>query len=211
MIFNTFGKSQICLLVGLFLIGVVSWANATTKGLNQIVTPDIQTMGQLSISMQGQASAIGNSEELQYELGITKNFEVAVFQGFNPGETMIHTELGIIQTKSFLLSTGILDIENGMTAQPFIEAGYYYDNGKGALIAGAQYQSPGYVAVLGADYQISPRLLVAVDYLGGSVNFLTAGITYSLTPELSFNPALYIGNADHGIYGYGVLTYNIKM
>ncbi|MDQ6939141.1 MAG: hypothetical protein M3119_03185, partial [Verrucomicrobiota bacterium] len=59
-------------------------AAATTKGLSQIVTPDLQPEGDLSLSAQGQAARIANPYELQAELGLTSFAEVAVFQGFKP-------------------------------------------------------------------------------------------------------------------------------
>ena len=65
----------------------------TTKGLNQIVTPDIQPTGMLSLSVQAQHSAIGNDLQAQYELGLSKTFEVAVFQGLKPGIFLLATEL----------------------------------------------------------------------------------------------------------------------
>jgi len=53
-------------------------AAATTKGLSQIVTPDIQPEGQLSLSFQAQSKQIGNPYEFQGELGFTKWLEAAV-------------------------------------------------------------------------------------------------------------------------------------
>lgn len=194
----------------LLLVLASAAAQATTKGLNQIVTPDIQPVGVLSISAQAQNSAIANPEELQFELGLTKTFELAVFRGFSPGETIVNVELGIIQRKSFLLSAGVLGIEKGQQSQPFIEGGYY--RGKGFLIAGIQRQSPSNIPIIGAGYQLTPRALVTVDYLGDAVNFATAGVTLTLTPALSFNPAIYVSNSSpHQAYGYAVLTWNIEL
>jgi len=52
---------------------------ATTKGLSQIVTPDLQPEGNLSLSLQIQDKRIANPYELQAEVGLTKWAEVAVF------------------------------------------------------------------------------------------------------------------------------------
>ncbi len=183
-------------------------AHATTKGLNQIVTPDIQPAGVLSTSPQFQNRAIGNPEEVRLEMGLTKTFEIAIFRGFSPGETTFNAELGLIQSKSFLLSTGVLGVESGQVAQPFIEGGYYV--GKGFVIAGIQKQQT-YFPILGAGYQMTPRAVAMLDYLGTSANFATAGLTYTLTPSLSFNPAVYISNSSpHRALGYAVLTWNVK-
>ena len=68
-------------------------ARATTKGLSQIVTPDLQPEGDLSISFQAQDQKIANPYQLQAELGLTKWAEIAVFQGFKPNEEIIGTDL----------------------------------------------------------------------------------------------------------------------
>ncbi|HMG04528.1 MAG TPA: hypothetical protein VK581_03655, partial [Chthoniobacterales bacterium] len=43
-------------------------ARATTKGLSQIVTPDVQSAGDLSLSFQAQSMMIANPYQLQAEL-----------------------------------------------------------------------------------------------------------------------------------------------
>lgn len=182
---------------------------ATTKGLNQIVTPDIQPQGVLSVSIQGENAALGNSRQLQLELGLTKSFEVAVFRGFSPGETVLGAELGLVQSKSFLLSTGLLGLENNAKSQPFLEGGYY--RGKACVIAGVQRQDGSILGVFGACYQATLRVLATADYISGSANFATAGVTITLSPTLTFNPAVYVSNSSpHRAYGYGVLTWNVK-
>src|SRR5579862_9591466 len=106
-------------------------AGATTKGLNQIVTPDIQPFGQLSISYQMQQANIGNPYQIQYEYGITPRFEAAVFQGLDPGIQYLATEYGIIQNPNWLLSTGFLGWSSrGDAPQPFLEGGWNKGNGK---------------------------------------------------------------------------------
>src|SRR5207244_605450 len=77
---------------------------ATTKGLSQIVTPDLQGEGDLSLSLQIQDKRIANPYELQAELGLTKWAEVAVFQGFDPNEEIFATEFGILTKEPYLLS-----------------------------------------------------------------------------------------------------------
>jgi len=200
------------MVLGVFLCLVLSsfQAHATTKGLNQIVTPDIQPTGVLSTSLQLQNSAIGNSQQFQYELGLSRNFEVAVFQGLKPGQTVLNWELGLVQSKSFLLSTGMLGMQNGSKPQPFLEAGYYVD--KAFCIAGLQHQDSGNQGVLGLGYQYSPSALITMDYITGQENYLTAGVTFTLTKNLSFNPAVYISNSSpHKSYAYGVLSWNSKL
>src|SRR5438876_12448031 len=65
---------------------------ATTKGLSQIVTPDLQGEGDLSLSLQIQDKRIENPYQLQAELGLTKWAEAAVFRGLQPDEWILGTE-----------------------------------------------------------------------------------------------------------------------
>ncbi len=82
----------------------VNRMEATTKGLSQIVTPDLQPEGDLSLSAQWQSLHIANPYELQAELGLTKFAEIAVFKGFKPNELIFGTEIGILRKEPYLLS-----------------------------------------------------------------------------------------------------------
>lgn len=110
----------------------ISAAFATTKGLNQIVTPDLQDEGDLSLSLQVQDPKIANPDQIQSELGLTKWAEIAVFKGFEPNELIFSTELGLIQKEPYLLSTGFINWSphSGVDPQPYIEAGYYTEHHK---------------------------------------------------------------------------------
>src|SRR6266403_2851576 len=100
---------------------------ATTKGLSQIVTPDLQPEGNLSLSLQIQDKRIANPYELQAEIGLTKWAEAAVFHGFDPDEWIIGTEFGLVQKEPYLLSIGFVNWSPHLDVdpQPFIEAGYH--------------------------------------------------------------------------------------
>jgi hypothetical protein len=78
------------------MIALLSSAGATTKGLSQIVTPELQAEGDLSLSLQIQDKRIANPYELQAEMGLTKWAEIAIFRGFDPDEWIIGTEFGLI-------------------------------------------------------------------------------------------------------------------
>ncbi len=207
--------------LGLFCCSALP-SYATTKGLNQIVTPDVQPKGVLSVSFQQVDPNIANRYEAQLELGITSRFEVAVFQGFSPNEQIFNAEYGIIQRKDLLLSAGFANYSTQGTApQPYLEGGYL--KGSTYLMAGVIRVSVEHTGVggsvlsnhetqsiLGAAYRITPRTLLQLDYQSGQGNFATAGFTYNITPQLQFNPSLYLSNAaPHKIYGYAVLTWNI--
>src|ERR1700745_3722770 len=85
------------LLIVMFEGALTHSSVATTKGLSQIVTPDLQPAGDLSLSFQWQSHRIANPYELQSELGLTKWAEFAVFKGFDPNEVIFGTEIGLIQ------------------------------------------------------------------------------------------------------------------
>src|SRR4029077_9542503 len=93
----------IILAMILFLL-IGSSSFGTTKGLSQIVTPDLQGEGDLSLSLQIQDKRIANPYELQAELGLTKWAEVAVFRGFQPDEWIFGTEIGLLMKQPYLLS-----------------------------------------------------------------------------------------------------------
>ncbi len=198
-----------CVLLLAFFCPVLGLA--TTKGLNQIVTPDIQPFGQLSISYQMQNAAIGNPYQIQYEYGITKNFEAAVFQGLDPGLFSGAMEYGIVQKPNFLLSVGFLGWSNrGDEPQPFVESGFIKGNGR--VIFGLQRIGRATDGVAGVAYQTTPTVLLQADYLGGKGNFLTAGFTYSPTGNLSINPALYFDDTNRvRTLPYIVVSYTIAL
>lgn len=186
-------------------------AGATTKGLNQIVTPDIQPVGILSLSFQGQHEGIGNALQFQTEYGVTPRFEVAFFEGMKPGLQTAAAEYGILAHGPYLLSTGFTGwSSDGGAPQPFLEGGYYVGPHKavGGLVRNGSHSQ----TVVGYAFQANPTLLLQVDYQSGEGNSSTAGFTYSLTPALSINPALYRTNdSPHHTFGYAVLTWNVKV
>src|SRR5256885_13703252 len=105
----------------------ISSSFATTKGLSQIVTPDLQEEGDLSLSLQIQDKRIANPYELQAELGLTKWAEVAVFRGFQPDDWIFGTEFGLLTKQPYLLSVGFVNWSPHLNVdpQPYVEAGYY--------------------------------------------------------------------------------------
>ena len=57
------------IVITIAILSSVPSAFATTKGLSQIVTPDLQAEGDLSLSLQIQDKRIANPYELQAETG----------------------------------------------------------------------------------------------------------------------------------------------
>src|SRR5262249_46298857 len=105
---------------------------ATTKGLSQIVTPDLEPQGDFSLTFQIQDKRIANPYQLQGELGLTDWGEVAVFRGFQPDEWIFGTEIGLLRKEPYLLSIGFINWSPHLDVdpQPFIEAGYWGEHNK---------------------------------------------------------------------------------
>ncbi len=145
--------SSLLAVVGSLAAAHISFA--TTKGLSQIVTPDLQPEGDFSLSFQAQSKRIGNPYELQGELGLTKWAEVAVFKGFQPNELIFGTELGLIQHEPYLLSVGFVNWSphSHVDPQPFIEAGYCTEHHK--FFAGATHVDYRNEAIVGYAYDFN--------------------------------------------------------
>jgi hypothetical protein len=187
-------------------------AHATTKGLSQIVTPDLESPGDVSISAQVQSERIGNPYEAQLEIGLVKWAEIAVFKGFKPNELIFGTELGLLQKEPWLLSVGAINWSphSHVDPQPFIEAGYYTEHHKfivGAIRAGSRNE-----AILAWACDFNQTWRAQLDFQSGSGNSVTAGFTCNLTRDLQFNPAIYVTNdSPHHVLGYIVFTYTFHL
>jgi hypothetical protein len=186
-------------------------ANATTKGLSQIVTPDLQKPADLSLSVQAQDRSIGNPEELQAEIGVTPWFEAAAFKGFSPSEFIFATEIGILRVEPVLLSTGFINLSTrGGSLQPYLESGYYTEHHKWML--GGVWVDSRLELILGWGYDFDAHWRAQIDYQSGEQNFSTLGFTYTLNDSFQLNPALYVSNThEHDLAGYIVLTYTFPV
>ena len=203
-----------CTRGALFLLAVLGLspaARATTKGLNQIVTPDLQPVGQLSISAQVQDARIANPAELQLELGLTKWAEVAIFQGLRPREEIFGTEAGLWQDGPQLLTAGAVNWSSrGGGAAPVLEYGYYAS--RDHFIAGAIRSGGRVEGILGYSRQLTDKLMFSADYQSGPGNAVTLGLTYNFTPDLQMNPSVYFANTrPHRAMGYVVLTWTVPV
>jgi hypothetical protein len=200
----------IVMMIAILLSAPTSFA--TTKGLSQIVTPDLQGEGDLSLSLQIQDKRIANPYELQAELGLTKWAEVAVFRGFQPDDWIFGTEIGLLTKEPFLLSVGFVNWSPHLDVdpQPYIEAGYYTEHHK--VIVGAIHAGYKNEAILGYAYDFNERWRVQVDWQSGSENSSTIGFTCNVTRDFQFNPALYFSNDDLSrLMGYIVFTYTFHL
>src|SRR5881296_735889 len=196
----------------LVILASASSSMATTKGLSQIVTPDLQGEGDLSLSLQIQDKRIANPYELQAELGLTKWAEVAVFRGFQPDDWIFGTEIGLLAKEPYLLSVGFVNWSPHLNVdpQPYIEAGYYTEHHK--VIVGAIHAGYKNEAILGYAYDFNKTWRVQVDFQSGSENSSTIGFTWNITPDFQVNPALYFANYHPDrLMGYIVFTYTFHL
>ena len=176
------------------------------------MTPELQPEGDLSLSLQIQDKRIANPYELQAELGLTKWAEVAVFQGFEPNEEILATELGILTKEPYLLSIGFVNWSprSDVDPQPYIEAGYYTEHHK--VIVGAIHAGYKNEAILGYAYDFNKQWRVQVDFQSGKENSSTIGFTWNITPDFQVNPALYFANYHPDrLMGYIVFTYTFHL
>jgi hypothetical protein len=206
------GKARLLVFLLLLLVAPASTSLATTKGLSEIITPDLQPAGDLSLSFQAQDKYIGNPYQFQAEIGLTKWAEAAVFKGFRPNELIFGTEIGLLTTEPWLLSTGFANWSphSHVDPQPYLEAGYYTEHQKfivGAIHAGFRNE-----AILGYAYDFNKSWRTQVDFQSGSGNSCAIGFTWNMTPQFQMNPALYVTNdAPHKLLGYVVFTYTFHL
>lgn len=203
-------KNLLVAFAAIFICASSSFA--TTKGLSQIVTPELQGEGDLSLSLQIQDKRIANPYELQAELGLTKWAEVAVFQGFKPNEEILASEFGILTKEPYLLSIGFINWSprSDVDPQPYIEAGYYTEHHK--VIVGAIHAGYKNEAILGYAYDFNKQWRVQVDFQSGRENSSTVGFTWNITPDFQVNPALYFANYHPDrLMGYIVFTYTFHL
>jgi hypothetical protein len=200
------------LLVAFAAVFICASSFATTKGLSQIVTPDLQEEGDLSLSLQIQDKRIANPYELQAEMGLTKWAEVAVFRGFQPDDWIFATEFGLLTKEPYLLSVGFVNWSPHLNVdpQPYIEGGYCSEHNKffvGAIHAGYKNE-----AILGYAYDFNKQWRVQIDFQSGRENSSTIGFTWNITPDFQVNPAIYFANYHpERVMGYIVFTYTFHL
>jgi hypothetical protein len=186
-------------------------AAATTKGLSQIVTPDIQPEGQLSLSFQAQSKEIANPYEFQAELGLTSWLEAAFFQGGLAPRTDLRHARQPDRPRAVPLELGLRQLSTkGQSPQPFLEAGYYTEHDK--LMGGPIQVDDRTEFMAGWAHDFNPTWRAQLDFQSGADNFFTAGFTCNATERFQFNPAIYVSNdSPHRVYGYVVLTYTLSL
>jgi len=194
------------------MFAAVLSAHATTKGLSQIVTPELQQEGDLSTSVQIQDKRIANPYELQAEIGITKWAEAAVFRGFDPDDWIFGTEFGLLTKEPWLLSVGFVNWSPHLNVdpQPYVEGGYYTEHNK--FIVGAIHAGYKNEAILGYAYDFNKTWRVQADFQSGKENSSTLGFTCNITRDFQTNPAIYFSNDDPSrIMLYVVFTYTFHV
>src|SRR5260370_10699041 len=172
------------LRVGFATLVLCALSFATTKGLNQITTPDLQPEGDFSLSLQIQDKRIANPYEIQTELGLSNWAEVAVFKGFDPNELIFATEIGLLTKQPYLLSVGFANWSphSNVDPQPFIEAGYYTEHHK--VIIGATHAGYKNEAILGYAYDFNQTRRAPGHWQSGSDNKPPILSPFHLPPPL---------------------------
>jgi hypothetical protein len=191
----------------LIAVAIASSSQATT-GWVQVVTPDLQPEGELSLSFQWEGEKLGNPYQLEAEMGLTKWAEVAVFRGFDPDEWIFGTEVGLRTEEPWLLSIGFVNWSphNNVDPEPFIVAGYYHDHHR--IIAGAAHAGYRHEAILAYAYNFNDYWQVEVDWQSGSGNSSSLGVTWNITPKLLITPAIFVTNdSPHEVLGFLTLSY----
>jgi hypothetical protein len=199
-------------LAFMFVMAVLPHAFATTKGLSQIVTPELQGAGDLSLSLQIQDKRIANPYELQAEMGLTDRAEVAVFRGFKPDDWIFATEFGLLTKEPYLLSVGFVNWSPHLNVdpQPYIEAGYCTEHQK--FFAGAIHAGYKNEAIVGYAYDFNKTWRAQIDFQSGAENSSTIGVTCNITRDFQMNPALYVNNGSgHDLFGYVIFTYTFHL
>jgi hypothetical protein len=194
-------------IILLIAIAVASSSQATT-GWVQVVTPDLQPEGELSLSFQLQGEKLGNPYQLEAEMGLTTWAEVALFRGFDPDEWIFGTEVGLRTKEPWLLSIGFVNWSphNNVDPEPFIVAGYYRNQHK--VIAGAAHAGYRHEAILAYAYNFNDYWQVEVDWQSGSGNSASLGVTWNITPKLQITPAIFMTNdSPHEVLGFLTLSY----
>lgn len=203
--------SAAAIAIVLIAIAVPSSSHATT-GWVQVVTPDLQPEGTLSLSFQLEDQKLGNPYLLQAEMGLTKWAEVAVFRGFDPDDWIFNTEVGLRMQAPWLLSIGFVNWSphQNVDPEPFIVAGYY--SGHHMIIAGAAHAGYRHEALLAYAYNFNESWQVQVDWQSGSGNSSTLGFTWNITPKLQITPAVFVTNdSPHEVLGFLTLTYTFDL
>jgi hypothetical protein len=197
--------------VAVLLLLASETSSATTKGLSQIVTPDVQPTGDLSLSVQAQSKDIGNPYQLQAELGLTDWWEIAASQGLSPNELIFGTEISLLDHGPYLLSTGFINWSTrGQKPQPFLEGGYYTEHDK--FMGGPIRANDETELLLGWAHDFNSTWRFQVDYQSGTENFTTVGFTCNVTPSFQYNPAIYFSNdGAHRVSEYIVFTYTFSI
>jgi hypothetical protein len=193
------------------LVSVPS-AFGTTQGLNQIATPDVQMEGTLALSFSVEDPKIGNQYQLQAEMGLTKWFEIDIFQDFDPNATIIETEVGLLSKQPYLFSIGFLNwsLHNHVAPQPFAVAGYY--SGRHQFVAGATHADFRNEALLGYAYDFNETWRLQVDWQSGSGNSSTIGIVCNITRDFQASSAVFVANdSPHEVLGYVSFTYTFHV
>jgi hypothetical protein len=179
---------------------------------SEIVTPDLQPEGELSITAQIQSERLGNPYQVQFELGLVSWAEVTLFKGFKPNELIFNAEIGLLREEPWLLSIGMSNWSphSHVDPQPFVVGGYY--TRRNQFIAGAVHVGSRHEALLGWIHNFNETWRAQINFQSGSGNAVSLGFTCNLTRDLELSPGIFITNdSPHHVLGYLLLTYTFPI
>ena len=104
-------------------------AQATAKGLSQIVTPDLQPEGNLSLSLQLRINASPTLTRRRLSSVSRIGRRSPSFRD-STNEEIFGTEIGLLRKEPYLLSIGFVNWSprSHVDPQPYIEGGYYTEH-----------------------------------------------------------------------------------
>ena len=115
----------------------------------------MQAEGTLALSIDVQDRKIGNPYQVQAEMGLTKWFEIDIFQGFKPNDSVIETEIGLLLKRTVPVLHWVLNWSphSHVDPQPFAVAGYYLDRHE--FVVGATHADFRNEALVGYAYDFN--------------------------------------------------------
>jgi hypothetical protein len=190
-----------------FLSVVILWVLLSRSvygqgGLNQIPTPDLYGNGQTALTYQMQSGILGSSREVLITQGFP-GYEVTLEQDIAGKYRSAALQWQLFQKGSWFLSGGYKDVNT------FFAVGGFYQR-RTHWIFGGQVRQGHFSILTGYSYALNNTWTWQFDYISGRHDYITAGLTYNLTPKLQFNPAIFVSNdLLHSVhaYGYAALTF----
>ncbi len=195
---------------GLLLAFASRSSEGTISGLNQIITPEVQPPGTLSLGWQEQNRGIGTQGQAQIEAGIIQRLGVAYYHSFSPRTDYLGAEIGLLQSDPFHVSAGFgVGSRSAGVPQAFLIAGHY--SGLTIPLAGLQRSGGKTEGIFGWILPLAPTAQIQLDYASGRENAFTVGTAWTMLSHLQVNPALFrLNDPPHRWVGRLVVSWTVQ-